>query len=171
MLHVSERRQMNAQATLGVRLQKLYAGLKVVGASVAVGSLTVAVLTYFLEVWRHSETRRIEASRPYLDKQLAICTELTQVASFLAVRNDHDSRWLEKQFRFHELYAGEATLVYGDGVKSAIDGFYQALQPPGKNEQFKLIELSRKLAGQCRDELASAWRTDLWRGLPSAASQ
>ena len=37
-----------------------------------------------LDVARYAETRRVEAAKPFLDKQLALFTEATQVASFIA---------------------------------------------------------------------------------------
>ena len=37
-----------------------------------------------LDAARYAETRRVEAAKPFLDRQLALFTEATQVASFIA---------------------------------------------------------------------------------------
>ena len=148
---------------IGLKLKKLFAFLKVVGAAVAIGSLVVAVLTYRTEVARQAETRRVEASRPYLDRQLAIYSELTKVSSFLAVNNDQSKEWQQSQFRFQELYAGEATLVYRGDVENAIAPFFKAISAPAPRSQQQLIQLSQAIARACRAELAASWGTAAWR--------
>src|SRR5436190_13704010 len=55
------------------------------------------------EAERTAETRRIEATRPYLDKQLTLYTEATKVTASLATTTDETERAKLKK-RFMELY-------------------------------------------------------------------
>jgi hypothetical protein len=109
---------------------------------------------------RYAETRRVEAMKPFLDKQLALFTEATQVASYIA--NAPSREGAAKQIeRFWQLYWGELALVERGNVAKAMIAFGNGLnggQPPRV-----LQGLALDLAHACRDELAVAWGTDAWR--------
>jgi len=109
---------------------------------------------------RTAETRRIEATRPYLDKQLALYTEATKVTATIAT--SADSQEIEKaKKRFRELYWGELALVERSGVARAMVAFREALD--AKKGQDALAPLALDLAHACRDELAASWGTDAWK--------
>jgi hypothetical protein len=109
---------------------------------------------------RYAETRRVEAMKPFLDKQLVLFTEATQVASYIA--NAPSREGAAKQIeRFWQLYWGELALVERGNVAKAMIAFGNGLnsgQPPRV-----LQGLALDLAHACRDELAVAWGTDAWR--------
>jgi hypothetical protein len=112
------------------------------------------------EALRTAETRRIEATRPYLDKQLALYTEATKVAVTIATSTDNKE--IEKATkRFKELYWGELGLVERDDVERAMVRFGKALDT--KEGQDVLAPLALDLAKACRGELAASWGTDAWR--------
>jgi hypothetical protein len=112
------------------------------------------------EARRTAETRRIEATRPYLDRQLALYTEATKVTSTIATSADKAE--IEKATkRFKELYWGELGLVERGGVESAMVSFRKALD--AKKGQNELASLALSLAHACRDELAASWGTEAWK--------
>ena len=109
---------------------------------------------------RTAETRRIEATRPYLDKQLELYTEATKVTATIAT--SADIKEIEKATkRFEELYWGELALVERSDVASAMISFRKAFDT--KMAQSALAPLALALAHACRDELAESWRTDVWK--------
>lgn len=109
---------------------------------------------------RTEETRRIEATRPFLDKQLALYTEATRVVAIIATsRNAEQVK--SAQTRFYELYWGDLALVEHGDVSAAMATFRSAMNE-GRDPD-KLGPLALKLAHACRDELATSWGTDAWR--------
>jgi hypothetical protein len=113
-----------------------------------------------VEARRTAETRRIEATRPYLDKQLTLYTEATRVTAIIATSTD--SQEVEKALkRFKELYWGELALVERRSVAGAMVAFREALDE--RKGQELLAPLALNLARVCRDELAASWGTDAWK--------
>lgn|SRR5262249_28445558 len=113
-----------------------------------------------VEAQRIADTRRIEATRPYLDKQLALYTEATKVTTTIAT--SADSKEVEKaRKRFWELYWGELGLVEHGDVEGAMVSFGEALD--AKKGQDELAKLTLELARACRAELAISWGTDAWK--------
>jgi hypothetical protein len=112
------------------------------------------------EAARTTETRRIEATRPFLDKQLALYTEATKVTATIATSPDSDEVNKATK-RFHELYWGELALVERTDVASAMVSFKTALDQ--NQGQDKLAPIALRLAHACRDELAASWGTDAWK--------
>ena len=107
-----------------------------------------------------AETRRIEATRPYLNKQLQLYTEAAKVTATIAT--SANSQEVEKAIkRFKELYWGELALVERSDVASAMISFRNALL--AEEGQDALAPLALTLAHACRDELAESWGTDAWR--------
>lgn len=113
-----------------------------------------------VDAQRTAETRRIEATLPYLNKQLQLYIEATKVTTTIATSTDIQE--IEKATkRFNELYWGELALVERDAVAKAMIVFRNALN--ANKEQDALAPLALKLAHACRDELAESWRTDAWK--------
>lgn len=112
------------------------------------------------EAKRTADTRRIEATRPYLDIQLALYKEATKVTATIATSTDaQEVRRATKRFR--ELYWGELGLVERTDVAAAMVAFRTALD--AGSGQDALGPLALKLAHACRDELAASWGTEAWR--------
>ena len=107
-----------------------------------------------------AETRRIEATRPFLDRQLKLYTEATQAASTLAVSSSTEEVSLAKQ-HFWSLFWGELALVEDKRVEAAMVGFGRALDE-GKTGN-ELRGSSLELAHACRDSLAESWGVQAWR--------
>ena len=112
------------------------------------------------EAKRNVETRRIEATLPYLQKQLDLYTEATQVTAIIATSKDQEEIKIATK-RFNELYWGELAMVERDSVEKAMVAFRGALDT--NNDQKELANLALRLARACRDELAESWGTDAWK--------
>ncbi len=145
--------------------------LKMISPLLAVGVFFWGIYTYrdtanktaereAAEAQRMAETRRIEATRPYLDKQLELYTEATRVTATIATSPDAEEvRQASKRFR--ELYWGELGLVERGSVAGAMIAFRQALDAGSAQPVLKPLAL--KIAHACRDELALSWGTDAWK--------
>ncbi len=150
---------------------KLETTLKVVSPLLAIGAFWWGIYTYRdasrnqlareqAESKRQAETRRVEATRPYLDRQLALYTEATRSTATIATSKD--AKEVEKATkRFEELYWGELALVEHGAVASAMVAFRSALV--AKQPQDALAPLALDLAHACRDELALSWGTEAWK--------
>ena len=146
-------------------------GLKLLSPFLAIAAFVWGIYTYRdtsqkhlkqaeAEAARIAETRRIEATRPYLDKQLALYIEATKVTATIATSTD-SGEIVKATKRFKELYWGELALVERDDVARAMVAFREALD--AKEGQNKLAPLALSVAHTCRDELAASWGTDAWK--------
>ena len=109
---------------------------------------------------REAVQRRIEARRPFLEKQLALYTEATHAAATIATSTDATAI-ATAHTRFRELYWGELALVEDSPVEQAMMAFGSGLdQGAGQSE---LQQLSLKLAVACRDSLAVSWGASDWQ--------
>ncbi len=144
--------------------------LKLVSVILAIAAFAWGVYTYRhtaqlrlaqeeVEASRTAETRRIEATLPFLQKQLALYTEVTVIVSKIATSDNIDEVTAATQ-RFHELYWGELALVERDAVVKAMINFNNGLKESAPQSDLK--QLSLKIAHACRDELAASWGTDAW---------
>jgi hypothetical protein len=107
-----------------------------------------------------AETRRIEATKPFLDLQLKLYTEATKVVATIAtstVATDVDVATK----RFWALYWGEMSLVEDAKVESAMVAVSMALNQ-GKTGS-ELGQQSLSLAHAIRDSLANSWGVEQWR--------
>lgn len=150
---------------------RLESALKLVSPFLAVGAFVWGIYTYrensrqqlareTTDAQRTAETRRIEATRPFLDKQLLLYTEATKVASIIAT--SADTKEVDKATRrFKELYWGEMGLVEHGDVESAMVAFKNALDATAN--QGVLGPLALALARACRNELAGSWGTEAWK--------
>lgn len=153
------------------RQGRFESGLKLLSPLLAVAAFFWGIYTYRdtvhqqlagaeADARRTGETRRIEATRPYLDKQLALYTEATKVTATIATSTN--SKEIEKATkRFKELYWGELALVERSAVEGAMASFQKALDT--KQGQDTLAPLALNLAHACRDELAASWGTEAWK--------
>jgi hypothetical protein len=142
--------------------------LKSVGALVAVGSLFWGVTTFLITSRHQSETRLLEARKPFLDRQLTLYTEATQTAAILATSENPVE--LEKARRtFWELYWGNLAMVENGGlvrseenVEAAMVKFGACLSRHCKQDP-DLQQLALRLAHACRDSLAVSWDVRDWQ--------
>lgn len=118
------------------------------------------------EADRIAATRKLEATRPFLERQLKLYPEASQVAAVLATSTDPSERSAASR-RFWQLYWGELALVENQDVEAAMVAFGDALtreaSPP------ELQDLSLKLAHACRLSLDRSWGIHAWTSPDKAA--
>src|SRR5512147_518449 len=101
-----------------------------------------------------SETRRIEATRPFLDRQLKLYTEATQAVATLATSSSNEELSSAKA-AFCSLYWGELVLVEDKRVEAAMVQLGSAIKQGKLGSDIQ--SLSLELARACRDSLAESW--------------
>lgn len=114
-----------------------------------------------------TETRRIEATKPFLERQLKLYTEATQAAATLATSEKTDDLDAAGK-KFWSLYWGELALVEDEKVEAAMVQFGRSLDAGRVGQQ--LQQNSLDLAHACRDSLAESWGVKQWRN-PHAQPQ
>ena len=107
------------------------------------------------ETARFAESRRVEATRPFLEMQLKFYTEAAHVAARIASSGDQSTIG-----RFWELYYGELALVENNEVAAAMKDFGDALTA-GKHTELNTLAL--ELTERMRESLAKSWGTDAWQ--------
>jgi hypothetical protein len=107
------------------------------------------------ETARYAESRRIEATKPFLEMQLELYTEAARLTSRIANSGDQGAIG-----RFWELYYGELALVENNDVARAMVDFGKALKA---GEKGRLEGLSLALTRSMRKSLAKSWGTDAWQ--------
>ena len=141
-----------------------------------------------LDAERARLTRRIEATKPFLERQLELYTDATRAAAIIATSHDPQKVRLATE-TFWQLFSGELALVENPEVASAMQNFgralvtekdenewqsdSQGLQDANKDserEKEALRQLSLNLATACRTSLARSWGTRAWAS-PDEASQ
>ena len=136
------------------------ASVKVLSILGAVATFSWGVFQYTHNQKQQSETRRIEATRPFLERQLALYTEATQLASTIATTSNatKKERLLE---RFWSLYWGELALVEDAPVEGAMVRLGDALRAKASEQEVRRLAL--KLAHACRNSLAKSWGVEAWQ--------
>ena len=117
------------------------------------------------EAVRLAESRRIEATKPFLERQLKLYTEATQVAAKIATSRDVKEVEDAKK-RFWQLYWGELALVENKDVEAAMVKLGRALENSASQRELK--QLSLKLAHACRESLDRSWGINAWSQPDSA---
>ena len=117
------------------------------------------MITYFDTREIELETRRIEAMKPFLERQLKLYTEVTQIVSLLAISPEL-KELQESEKRFWELYWGELALVENEFVEIAMKDFGDALLSATNQENLAILSL--RLAHACRRSLAKSWNVEEW---------
>ena len=108
-----------------------------------------------------AETRRIEATKPFLERQLKLYTEATQAAATIATSKQAEEINIAST-KFWSLYWGELALVEDKGVEAAMIEFGEAMKTGSVGQQ-QLQENSIAPAHACRDSLADSWGVKQWR--------
>lgn len=107
-----------------------------------------------------ARTRRIEATKPYLERQLTLYTQASQMASTLATSDDEQGK-VKMRMRFWQLYWGELALVEDKAVEGAMVEYGSCLTENCGSGELKGKSLA--LAHACRDSLAVSWNVEQWR--------
>lgn len=144
----------------GARSRGIEDALKAVGALVALGSFLWGIYTYRDAAARSAETRRIEATKPFLERQLKLYTEATQAAATIATGEEGPAKTRATR-RFWELYWGELALVENGTVEQAMASFGVGLRAGLGRDEMQRRSLA--LARACRDSLAVSWGVADWK--------
>jgi hypothetical protein len=120
-----------------------------------------------LESSRLVETRRIEATKPFLDRQLALYTEVSRIASQIVTQGDTEVG-KKALLRFEELYWGELALVESPTVEAAMVRMMNGLRNRSTTSD-ELKQSSLALVHACRESLDKSWGIHAWAS-PDKAS-
>lgn len=134
--------------------------IKIMPVLVACGTFIWGIWEWRDNANQVRESRRIEATRPFLELQLKLYTETALVTSRIARSCDETTIT-----RFWELFYGELALVEDQQVATAMVEFSNALKPC---DQSRLSSAALHLTQSMRDSLANSWDTDAWQMRPAA---
>jgi len=148
--------------------ERIEQALKTLGVLIAAAGFVWGVYQYFDKRELEIENARVEATRPFLERQLKLYTEASQTAAILVTSKNEAERGKAEK-RFWELYWGELALVEDPGVEAAMVRFGRGLTSEAAPSE--LQQLSLRLAGALRDSLARSWGVEHWRrGGPATGS-
>jgi hypothetical protein len=150
---------------LPINLDSWVKALSLLGAAIA---FIWGVVQFMAGQHTQAETRRIEATKPFLERQLKLYTDATQAAATLATSKDAQEIAAAKK-RFWALYWGELALVEDARVEAAMVQLGRALDTGSQGQHVQAASLA--LAHACRDSLADSWGVAQWRNPHSAASK
>jgi hypothetical protein len=153
---------MPENANVSPKPQRLTAELilKYLGIFGAIVTFGWAAWTYLDGRARELQVRRLEASKPFLERQLKLFEEVTEINAFLATSAD-PNEFPEKTRRFWELYWGVLPLVEHGKVEGAMKKFGDLLKSGAKQDQLGVAAL--EVAHACREELGSSWQVESWQ--------
>jgi hypothetical protein len=114
---------------------------------------------------RIATTRKLEATRPFLERQLKLYPEALQVAAVLATSTDATERSIAVALL--AAYWGELALVENQEVEAAMVAFGVALKEQASLQE--LESLCLQLARACRLSLDRSWGIDAWTSPDKAA--
>jgi hypothetical protein len=140
-------------------LEQLQSWLKVLAVIGACFTFGFSVWCYFDKRKSEFEVRKIEASQPFLKRQLALFEEATQITALIA-SSESPGDEKEKTMRFWQLYYGELALVEQGEVQKAMVKYGELLD--SENYGDALEEAALSVAWACREELAKSWKVDYW---------
>jgi hypothetical protein len=117
---------------------------------------------------RNAATRRIEAQKPFLEKQLALYFEAAQVAGKLVTLDVKSSDWQSAEQRFWALYWSELSMVEHKIVEQMMVQFGTALKAY-KSEQSSATKSAIDSAALDLAHAIRAGIEEAWKGnqLPS----
>ncbi|WCM53501.1 hypothetical protein OH720_10965 [Pseudomonas sp. WJP1] len=116
---------------------------------------------------KSEKIRQIESTRPFLQRQLDLYIETTQVVARIATKNLADTS--KDQARFWELFWGELALVENESVESAMVNMSEAIKD--KCPKSYLEQASLRVAHTMRASLDKSWSIHAWVYPDSASSE
>ncbi|VVP90102.1 hypothetical protein PS918_03149 [Pseudomonas fluorescens] len=120
------------------------------------------------EYTKSEENRRLEATKPFLERQLKLYTEVSQVAAKIATQESAETSG-EIQSRFWALYWGELALVENESVEAAMKKMGDAIKD--KCPKHYLEQKSLELAHAMRASLDRSWGINAWASPDTASSR
>jgi hypothetical protein len=146
--------------------QQIETWVKILSMLGAIVMFVWGVYKYFQNEQQRVENRRVEATKPFLDRQLKLYKEATQIAAVLATTRDLNEKDLTAK-RFWELYFGELALVENKDVEAAMTDLKEGLAADAPSVDLQRYSL--RLAHACRISLDQSWGIHAWTSSDSAA--
>ncbi len=150
-----------------MELQKIDQSIKALSLIGAVVTFAWGVYQFIAAQHGQSETRRIEATKPFLERQLKLYTDATQATATLATSSRPEEIDAATK-RFWSLYWGELALVEDQRVEAAMVQFGRLMNQGSAGKDLQQASLA--LAHACRNSLAESWGVSQWRS-PTGAVQ
>jgi hypothetical protein len=131
-----------------------------------IGSAMWALYQYLDSAERQAQqlasARRIEAQKPFLEKQLGLYFEAAEVAGKLSAWKVADKRWVGNEARFWQLYWSDLAVVATEEVQHAMDAVGTALHaykaaPNDEQAHAELDNAIYDLAHKIRKGIESSW--------------
>lgn len=113
------------------------------------------------EAERVAANRTMEATKPFLDRQLAMYSEASRVAAVLASPDVNDDDRSKAMKEFWLLYYGELAMVESPDVAEAMDAIKETLEHNPTQQQ--LAQVSLNLTQACRLSLDQSWGIHAWK--------
>jgi hypothetical protein len=141
-----------------------------VSALIGAATIGVGIWQFREDSEMRAHTARLEARKPFLEKQMDLCFAASETAATLATTTDPE-RWQASNEAFWRLYWGPLSVVERPLAAGAI-GAVEArmvnlgnkLKPLQNNPSLPLRELERSsldLAHACRDLIFDSWEIDV----------
>ena len=141
-----------------------------VSAMIGAATIGIGIWQYREDSRMRADTARLEARKPFLEKQMALCFDASDAAATLATTLDA-TRWQDSRERFWILYWGPLSVVerpFATGeigpVEAAMVDFGRALKPLQDSPSLPLRMLEGKslsLAHACRGLIFDSWEIEL----------
>lgn len=141
-----------------------------VSALIGAATIGVGIWQFREDSEMRAHTARLEARKPFLEKQMALCFAASEAAATLATTTDSE-RWRASRETFWMLYWGplsvvERPLAAGEvgPVEARMVAFGKRLKPLQENPELPLSELqtnSFDLAHACRDLMFDSWEIEV----------
>jgi hypothetical protein len=141
--------------------------LKVLTLAGAVIGFGIGLWQWTIKEHQSAVSRRLEATKPFLQRQLKLYTEASQIAAKIATHGLAETSG-DVQTRFWELFWGELALVENKSVESAMIDMGNAIED--KCEGDYLEQTSLKLSHAMRASLDKSWGIDAWVNPDNASS-
>ncbi len=132
---------------------------KLLSVAGAIASFLWGVWVWKDKSYKELAQQRIEATKPFLERQLKLYTEASQVAALIAT-SDEKSETQKAVTRFWQLYWGELALVENKEVESEMVAMGRAITTGANRDALQQASLS--LAHACRESLDKSWGIQAW---------
>lgn len=142
----------------------------------AFGLVTVTA-TLAVGIWKGWWEQKEANKRPFLEKQLQLCFEATDLCARLATEKDV-TEWEKARAGFWRLYWGPLCIVEDPEVEKAMVAIGELVPRPGANPpslpMVSLGPMAMAVARASRALVLESWRVDIenleWRKATSAAA-
>lgn len=123
------------------------------------GVILGAVISFLWGVLTYFDARKLESTRPFLEKQLALYSEASRTTSIISTSKNNEEIIMAKE-KFWKLYWGELAMVENRDVEQAMKKFGDALEKDAN--QNILQQYSLQVAKACRYSLDKSWGINAW---------